>query len=204
MSGIRIYLIRHGQTEWNRESRIQGREDVPLCQEGVEQAHELAEKFRGTAVSAVLTSPLSRAETTARLIAGAAGAPVYVEPDLTERDFGSVSGRVVDIFNPEKYASDLEPLDQVAARALAVMRRYARELGDDFAAVSHGGTINAVLRAVSGGEIGSGKTRLINAGINVLRCDNGSFQVLGYNMTSPEGWTAHAGDFTRDGQAPLF
>ena len=185
MSGITIYLIRHGETAWNKESRIQGREDIPLCAEGLEQARVTAEKFRDVPLAAVLTSPLSRAETTARFFGEAAGAPVYVEPDLTERDFGSVSGKVVDIFNPEKYAGDLEPLDDVAARALAVLGRYARSLKADFAAVSHGGTINAVLRAVSKGEIGSGKTRLINAGINILTWEDGIFQVRGYNLETP-------------------
>ncbi len=185
MSGITVYLIRHGETEWNKESRIQGREDVPLCAEGLEQARETAEKFRDMPLAAVLTSPLSRAETTARYIGAASGAPVYVEPDLTERDFGSVSGKVVDIFNPEKYAGDLEPLDDVAARVLAVLERYARSLKADFAAVSHGGAINAALRAVSGGAIGSGKTRLINAGINILAWEDGSFQVRGYNLHTP-------------------
>lgn len=185
MNGIKIYFIRHGETAWNKESRIQGREDVPLCPEGLEQAQETAEKFKAVRLAAVVTSPLSRAETTARLIGEAARAPVYVEPGLTERDFGSVSGRVVDIFEPERYADDLEPLDDVADRALAVLRRYAESLKADFAAVSHGGTINAVLRAVSGGKIGSGKTRLINAGINILALEDGELSVLGYNLTSP-------------------
>ncbi len=182
---MRIYLIRHGETEWNKESRIQGREDVPLCREGLEQARRLAGCFRGVRLAAVVTSPLSRARETARLIGESAGARVFPEPDLTERDFGSVSGKIVDIFNPERYARDLEPLDDVAARALAVLRRYAESLGADFAAVSHGGTINAVLRAVSGGRIGSGKTRLINAGINILDYDAGTFRVVGYNLTDP-------------------
>ena len=185
MSGVTVYLIRHGETAWNKESRIQGREDVPLCPEGLEQARATAEKFKNVPLAAVLTSPLSRAETTARFIGEAAGAPVYVEPELTERDFGSVSGKVVDIFNPERYAADLEPLDHVSARALAVLERYARSLKADFAAVSHGGTINAVLRAVSGGEIGSGKTRLINAGINILTWEDGIFRVRGYNLDTP-------------------
>ena len=186
MRDLRIYLIRHGETDWNRLSRIQGREDVPLCAEGLEQARALAESFRGVKLSAVVTSPLMRAWKTADMIAEAAGAPVYVEPDLTERDFGSVSGKVVDIFEPERYASDLEPLDGVAARALAVLERYAQGLSSDFAAVSHGGTINAVLRAVSGGEIGSGKTRLINAGINILAWNDGELRVLGCNLTDPK------------------
>ena len=179
---MKIYLVRHGETAWNAESRIQGREDVPLSSEGLRHAERCAAGFRGVKLSAVLTSPLSRAARTAELIAAASGAPVYVEPDLTERDFGSISGMVVDIFTPEKYGSDLEPLDDVAARALAVLARRSRELPGNFAAVSHGGTINAVLRAVSGGEIGSGKTRLLNATVSILELSEGRFRVLGYNL----------------------
>ncbi len=180
---MKIYLIRHGETEWNKESRIQGREDVPLCPEGLEQSSKCARGFAGARLAAVLSSPLSRARHTALLVGEAANAPVYIEPDLTERDFGSISGRVVDIFEPEKYASDLEPLDDVAARVLAVLRRRGGELGADFAAVSHGGAINAALRAVSRGEIGSGKTRLVNAGVSVLDFDGRDFAVLGFNLT---------------------
>lgn len=183
---MNIYLIRHGRTRWNDESRIQGREDIPLSPEGLRQSAECAQGFRGIKLSAVLTSPLSRAVETAELIAAAAGAPVIEEPDLTERDFGSVSGKVIDIFRPEDYADDLEPLDEVAGRALAVLRRRAEELSEDFAAVSHGGTINACLRAVSGGRIGSGKTRLINAGVNILTYRQGRFEVVGYNIKAGE------------------
>ena len=183
---MRVYLIRHGETEWNRESRIQGREDVPLDGEGLEQARAVAAAFRGVRLSAVLTSPLQRAVRTAEEIARVVGARVYAEPDLTERDFGSVSGKVVDIFDPERYADDLEPLDRVAQRALAVIGRRAAELDGDFAAVSHGGTINAVLRALSGGAVGSGRTRLINAGVSVLELRDGEIVIAGYNLPAAQ------------------
>ena len=182
-----IYLIRHGETAWNRENRIQGREDVPLSEEGRAQAVRCARAFSGIRIAAVATSPLSRARDTAAAIAEAAGAPVMVEDGLIERDFGDISGRVVDIFNPERYTTNLEPLDDVAARMIGVMRRLSRELGADFAAVSHGGSINAVLRELTCGEIGSGKTRLKNACISVIEVlpDSG-FRVADYNLSADE------------------
>ena len=146
----------------------------------------MAAAFRGVRLSAVLTSPLQRAVRTAEEIARVVGARVYAEPDLTERDFGSVSGKVVDIFDPERYADDLEPLDRVAQRALAVIGRRAAELDGDFAAVSHGGTINAVLRALSGGAVGSGRTRLINAGVSVLELRDGEIVIAGYNLPAAQ------------------
>ncbi len=183
---MKIYLIRHGETPWNRESRIQGREDIPLSSEGLEQARMCAGVFSRVNVTAVLTSPLSRAVETAKLIAQAASAPIFTEPDLTERDFGSVSGMKVDIFDPERYGSDLEPLDDVAERMERAILNFAAGRAGDFAAVSHGGAINALLRRLSRGQVGSGKTRLKNAGVSVLICEGGELRIEAVNLDAPE------------------
>ena len=181
-----VYLIRHGETAWNRENRIQGREDIPLSPEGISQARTCAEALEGIPLAAVATSPLSRAVETARAIAQMSGIPLIKEPGLIERDFGDISGRVVDIFNPEKYTSNLEPLEEVADRMLSSLLKLAGELGSDFAAVSHGGSINALLRRLTGGDIGSGKSRLKNACICVIETDGQSAAVEDYNLTAGE------------------
>ncbi|MGM9522576.1 MAG: histidine phosphatase family protein [Oscillospiraceae bacterium] len=181
-----IYLIRHGETEWNRQNRIQGRENIPLSESGREQARRCALALSKMRLSAVIASPLSRAVETAEFIAELTGAPIETDERLIERDFGSVSGRVVDIFNPEKYGDDLEPLEGVAERMIGALVKYAGRLDSDFAAVSHGGSINALLRRLSGGEIGSGKTRLKNACVNVLNYDGDSLTVMDYNLEPSE------------------
>lgn len=183
---MKIYLIRHGETDWNRESRIQGREDIPLSPEGEEQARRCARVFRNVKLSAVLTSPLSRAVATAEYISLASGAPLIAEPELTERDFGSVSGMKIDIFSPERYGSDLEPLEEVADRMERAILSGAARLHGDFAAVSHGGSINALLRRISCGEIGSGKTRLKNACVSVLLLDGENLTILAANLDADE------------------
>ena len=181
-----IYLIRHGETPWNKMSRIQGRENIALSEEGLEQAARCADAFRDRPLAAVLTSPLARAVQTAELVAAAAAAPVITEEALIERDYGSASGKVIDIFHPERYADDMEPLETVAARMIRALRAHGDALQADFAAVSHGGSINAVLRELSGGEYGSGKTRLKNACVNVLRYEGGTLTVLAYNRDAGE------------------
>ena len=184
---MRIYLIRHGETAWNRENRIQGREDVPLSPEGRAQVEQCARAFEGISLKAVASSPLSRAVDTAKAIGSAAGVQVIIKQGLIERDFGDISGKVVDIFNPEKYTTNLEPLDQVARRMLDALKELAKELKGNFAAVSHGGSINALLKELTGGRIGSGKTRLKNACISVLeRADGTDFSVVDYNLTAEE------------------
>lgn len=182
-----VYLIRHGVTRWNLDSRIQGREDVPLSEEGVRQAERCATELAGRCadIDVVYSSPLSRALDTARIIAEAVGAEVRVDERLIERDFGSVSGKVVDIFNPEWSGEwrgdDMESIEDVAARMVAALRDIAMSGAERAAAVSHGASINALLRELSGGEIGTHKTRLKNACVNVIECSGGRFSVVKYN-----------------------
>lgn len=87
----RIWLVRHGETEWSRLGRHTGHTDVPLTQVGREQARALGTRLAGRPFGLVLTSPRSRAAETASL-AGFAGS-VAVEPDLQEWDYGAFEGR---------------------------------------------------------------------------------------------------------------
>jgi len=88
----RVLLIRHGETEWNREGRMQGHIDIPLSQEGVTQALRLAERFAGEAFDALVSSDLRRAFQTAERIAAGSGRPVLVDARLRERNLGVLQG----------------------------------------------------------------------------------------------------------------
>lgn len=91
--GIRILLVRHGETEWNRIRRFQGRSDLPLNQKGKEQAHALALALKDEPIAAIYSSPLIRAMETARIIqAFHPSAPLYEEEDLVEMDLGDFEG----------------------------------------------------------------------------------------------------------------
>ncbi len=168
---------------------MQGHEDIPLNPDGERQAFECAKALReaGLHFDYILTSPLCRAVRTAEFISQQCGGTVRTEQRLIERDMKSVSGMRVDIFNPEKYANDMEPLDDVSRRMLSALTEFAETSVRDFAAVSHGASINSVLRFLSNGEIGSGKTRLKNACINILRYDDGgTISVVRYNLSARE------------------
>jgi len=92
-SATRILLIRHGETDWNRVHRFQGRSDLPLNQEGRDQAHALALGLKDQSLTAIYSSPLARAVETARLIkVFHPSVPLFEEEGLVEMDLGEFEG----------------------------------------------------------------------------------------------------------------
>ncbi|SHI02476.1 uncharacterized phosphatase [Sporobacter termitidis DSM 10068] len=192
-----FYLIRHGETDWNRQNRLQGIEDIELNETGIRQSAECARALRGVKAGRILSSPLKRAVKTAEIISEyTGGPPVIVEEGLTERDFGRLSG----ITLPEREAllasgedPGMEPFDVLTDRLLRVLNAYKACGGaENILLVSHGASINALLSVLSGGELGTGQTVLKNVCISKLRCAGDSFAVEFYNLT-PEEFTRLGG-----------
>lgn len=90
---MRIYLLRHGQTAWNIEGKIQGKTDIPLNETGLVQAKCLAEGMKPVTLCAIYSSPLLRARQTAEYLAEAKGLSVRLLPELCEVDFGLWEGK---------------------------------------------------------------------------------------------------------------
>jgi broad specificity phosphatase PhoE len=91
-----LYVVRHGETDWNRERRLQGHFDVSLNSIGLGQAHALARYFENHPLSRVLTSPLRRASVTAEIIAETAHCPLEEARELAEIHHGSWQGLTID------------------------------------------------------------------------------------------------------------
>ena len=87
-----LFLFRHGETDWNREGRLQGHTDSPLNSTGLAQAQSLAEGLRPHRLDAVLSSDLLRAWTTAQIVAEALCIPLVGEPGLREANIGAAEG----------------------------------------------------------------------------------------------------------------
>ncbi len=189
---IALCLVRHGETDWNREGRLQGREDVQLNARGREQARLTAAFLDGRRWDAVISSPLARASETARIIAdrlGVAGA-VHME-EFAERDYGAAAG-LTPREREERYPGaewpGLEPRESVTARCRAGLRLLEeRYPGRRVVVVSHGAAINAILALLSGGEIGTGKTSLGNACISALRFRDRCWRIESSNSVSHLG-----------------
>ena len=89
---MKIYVVRHGETAWNREEVFRGRKDIPLNDVGIRQAERTGRFFADKEVSAIYSSPLARARQTASAISEAKGLPVKVDDAFTDMNFGPWEG----------------------------------------------------------------------------------------------------------------
>lgn len=160
-----MFLIRHGETAWNAESRFQGHQDSPLTPRGIAQAEAAAEYLRSHAPTALYSSDLPRTLQTADPIARATGLAIVPEPALRERNLGIFEGLTREEIEA-RYADDLaryaardpeyvvpngESLRQLHQRGLDVMERLARRhVGERVAVVSHGALLTTFLRHLNG------------------------------------------------------
>jgi uncharacterized phosphatase len=185
---MRIYLVRHGETEWNQQMRMQGREDIPLNEHGIRQAEECARAFEKIHVKRIVSSPLERALHTARIIGNHIKVEdILIDEDLTERDFGIYSGCTYekrDSYKNSDGSDGVETVEQLLSRMNKMIQKYRG--GEDIILVSHGAAINAIISIVSKGEIGLGKTWLKNACISLLECSEDKISVIFYNLTAEE------------------
>ena len=132
----RVWLVRHGETEWSRSGQHTGRTDIPLTAEGVRQGRALGRHLVGRRFALVLTSPLRRARETCRLAGFAEGAEVA--DDLLEWDYGIYEGRTTESVRAEQpgwsiwttAVSGGESVDQVGQRARRVIDRVDGVDGD--------------------------------------------------------------------------
>jgi broad specificity phosphatase PhoE len=165
-SAIRLFLARHGRTEWNLAGRFQGHTDVPLDDHGRAQAQALAELLRGR-IQAVISSDLARASESARIIATILELPLLaLDPDLRERSFGIFEGLTRDeciARHPEIWAARdanrnfIVPGGEAPAVVIArVQRALARTVtllqGTHQSALvlSHGSSLRMFLETISG------------------------------------------------------
>ncbi|MEW5865417.1 MAG: histidine phosphatase family protein [Bacillota bacterium] len=179
----RVFLVRHGQTEWNTTRRFQGHHDVPLSEAGVRQAERLALRLAGEPLSAVYTSDLSRAFETAQVIVSRhAGVAVLPLRELREIDMGEWEGKTFDeirdtapcaavkwledtVNNPipggESYA---QLRDRVVPRVLQLVQAHP---DSSICIVSHAGPVKLLLcHALGLGAEGRLRIDLANASLS--------------------------------------
>ncbi|WP_309068639.1 histidine phosphatase family protein [Microbacterium sp.] len=186
-----LALVRHGQTDWNFELRIQGRTDIPLNETGRAQALLAAETLRDGGWTRIASSTLQRAKETAQIIADALGldAPDTYE-GLVERDYGVGEGTLVADFHeryPTGEAPGSEPVQDLAERALQALGDVAADAdGRPTIVVAHGGVIRALLRIATDGALPRPGERVENASVTVFRFTADGLALESASLVSPE------------------
>lgn len=181
-----ICLVRHGQTEWNFQELIQGREDIPLNETGRQQAKQSADALCGEKWDIIISSPLVRASETAREIADAVGLEVIqLDERFIERDFGEASGKPVRDVRDRIAIGDVTGMEtdaELVARCFSALQDVAKQHnGKRIIIVAHAHAIKAVLHAISPDEI-TFQTFLKNACINHIALQEENWRIIQYNM----------------------
>jgi broad specificity phosphatase PhoE len=192
----RLLLVRHAESEGNRDQVFTATPAVPLTARGRQQARAAGQWLRANhEPRAVVTSPFARARETAAIIADVLGVDVTVEPDLQERDYGALAGLPYATPRPdydrERYwlwrPADGETLVEVVSRVGAVLDRLvASPLDHDVVVVSHGAVMMAVQRHVTGSWPPAGRV-VRNAGILVVDHRDGRYRTACEVPGSGEG-----------------
>ena len=167
---MNIYLLRHGETDWNKEGRIQGHTDIPLNQKGRMQIAQTAKGLAGICsdIDLIICSPLSRARESARIAAENLNYPierVFVEPMLIERCFGEAEGMTAKE-RARKYPNyqysdtgyrfpGIEEYEDLMKRADSILQKIVSTYSDkeNILVVSHGAILAAVITAVTDRKI---------------------------------------------------
>lgn len=198
-----VIAIRHGETDWNVQGRIQGHTDIALNATGRAQARALAQALRGEPLAAVYASDLQRAAQTAHAIAEAQGCALRLRRELRERSFGEWEGTLADdvaYIDAEGFARwrardprfaprGGESLTQLFARVRAVLDELAaRHAGERIALVAHGGVLDCIYRHAAGLALTPRRQwPLANAAINRLAWRDGAWQVVQWGDCSHLG-----------------
>lgn len=195
----RILAVRHGETAWNVDTRLQGQIDISLNATGQEQARRLAESLADEGLDAIVCSDLVRARDTAQAVADRTGLPLATDAGLRERHFGIFQGHTyaeVERLWPEESArwrrrepgfgaEGGETLQGFYDRCVATAGRLAAaHPGRTLLLVTHGGVLDCLYRAASRVALDAPRTwELANTGVNRLLHTSEGFTLVGWGDT---------------------
>lgn len=196
----RVFAIRHGQTAWNADGRIQGHTDIGLDDTGRWQAERMAQALADEPLAAIYSSDLARAHDTARALGAVTGVPVQTHAGLRERAFGHFEGETFAVIQqrwPEQAQRWLRrdvAFEPLGGESLAVFSHRcvaaasslaARHAGASIALVAHGGVLDCLYRAAVGVELDAPRGwQLGNATVNRLLFNGQRFALVGWDDAS--------------------
>ncbi|KUO73659.1 MAG: hypothetical protein APF77_22840 [Clostridia bacterium BRH_c25] len=188
----RLYLVRHGETEWNKASKVQGSTDIELSTAGIIQAHQLAERLAGEDINVIYSSSLRRALKTAEIVADCRSCSIVKSEKYHEICLGPWEGMTINEIK-EKYSEHFrvyreDPanfrlpgaetfLDLTERTYNAILEIVSKHIGKNILLVSHGTAIKAAIIRILGIDI---------VNYTKFRIDNASISVIGFSDNVPE------------------
>lgn len=183
-----ICLVRHGETDWNARGVLQGKTDIPLNAKGRRQAEACGTYLKASEWDIIVTSPLQRAKLTAEIIQRELQIPLIEKQEFVERSYGDAEGLTPeerDMKFPDKVYPNQEDRSTLTDRVMLGVERIRGEYeGKNILLVAHGAVINTILKELSDGEIGSGKTKLLNTCTSNIAFENEKWEIINYNQVN--------------------
>ena len=169
-----LLLVRHGETDWNADGRLQGQTDRPLSDFGRGQARQLADALADEELEVIYSSDLARARETAEIVGERVGLPVVLDPDLREKDWGTWEGLTAVERDRVEFAGESTEAHQ--ERMLRALRRISeRHPGHRrILVVTHGGSMRRVQTAALGWAL----PVVENCGRWLCTVENGAFRAV--------------------------
>jgi probable phosphoglycerate mutase len=170
-----LLLVRHGETDWNADGRLQGQTDRPLSDHGRRQAQQLAGELADESFEAIYASDLSRARETAEILGERLGLPVSLDSDLREKDWGNWEGLTAVERDRVEFVG--ESREAHSERTLRALRRISEQHPGEtrVLVVTHGGS----MRRVQVAALGMALPVVENCGGWQCAYENGAFQAVG-------------------------
>ena len=199
---IHLFIVRHGETDWNVSQRIQGHRDLPLNDRGLKQAEALGRYFADKRVDAVYSSDRLRARQTAQPIATAVNRRPFLDAGLRERNYGRCEGLTREALaadypedahalkarDPDYVLPEGESLRQHRRRLFAALDRLLARHSGQTVVVTHGGVLDQIFRRVTGMALESPRHFPIpNGGINRLSVRGGEWSIESWGETGHLG-----------------
>ena len=188
--------MRHGETDWNKELRIQGSTDIPLNENGIKLAEHVSEAVFGADITfdRIFSSPLQRARQTAEIMNKFSKAPIFIDERIREFCFGEAEGVTYEelktnpkflnlrnwFLDPENYKAELgaESYVDFFSRIDSFLEDVKKVDSENILIVCHGGVVRGLLKEICGWPIAKfASAKIPNCGLNLAKFENGKFTV---------------------------
>lgn len=188
---MKVCIVRHGETDWVKATRLQGREDIPLNDAGIKESEKVGLYLKNYQWHEIITSPLLRTKQTAGIIAGKLNIEtIHDEIAFIERDYGKASGLTLEerkSIYPDGNYEGMEDWGALQKRVFEAFIKYIKMYANkNIIIISHGGAINSILATLTNHKIGTGKTNLKTTCINMLDVIDDKIEIDFFNKTADE------------------